>query len=352
MSSTYKHEYKDTCPIWGTPASVELPYKKKILIDSPRAGGKYEISIHSRDQFEYLNDQQKSHLTTMLVNRRIQVNEIPYISSDDVARAKTEENISVINRANRLLHYFVKKSKGHFAGYVLNIDSDSKRHGMLESIQSLRLNSESYHEGILVYYEGLAYSESLSWKEIKFLIDYLSEQNFIEILNYTNDYEGITCRVTIDGYRRIEKNTMNPDSSQSFVAMWFGEQMNNVYEEGIERAIKNTGYKPMRIDKKPNVNKIDDEIIAEIRRSRFLIADFTHGQDGARGGVYYEAGFAHGLGIPVIFSCRKDIIDKLHFDTRQYYHIVWENPEQLRDGLEKRILALIGQGPLIAPAAP
>ena len=128
--------------------------------------------------------------------------------------------------------------------------------------------------------------------------------------------------------------------------------MNNVYEEGIERAIKNTGYKPMRIDKKPNVNKIDDEIIAEIRRSRFLIADFTHGQDGARGGVYYEAGFAHGLGIPVIFSCRKDIIDKLHFDTRQYYHIVWENPEQLRDGLEKRILALIGQGPLIAPAAP
>ena len=42
-------------------------------------------------------------------------------------------------------------------------------------------------------------------------------------------------------------------------------------------------------------NKIDDEIVAEIRRSKFIIADFSHGSDGARGGVYFEAGFAHGL---------------------------------------------------------
>ncbi len=35
---------------------------------------------------------------------------------------------------------------------------------------------------------------------------------------------------------------------------------------------------------------------------RFMIADFT----GHRGGVYFEAGFAHGLGIPVIWTCRED----------------------------------------------
>ena len=124
--------------------------------------------------------------------------------------------------------------------------------------------------------------------------------------------------------------------------------MNEDYEEGIKKAINNTGYKPMRIDKKEDVNKIDDEIIAEIRRSHFLIADFTQGDDGARGGVYYEAGFATGLDIPVIYSCRKDMVDKLHFDTRQYYHVVWETADELRDGLEKRILALVGEGPLAA----
>ena len=50
--------------------------------------------------------------------------------------------------------------------------------------------------------------------------------------------------------------------------------MTNAYEEGIKKAVESAGYTPMRIDKKPDVNKIDDEIIAEIRRSRFLVADF------------------------------------------------------------------------------
>ena len=102
----------------------------------------------------------------------------------------------------------------------------------------------------------------------------------------------------------------------------------------------------MRIDQKADVVKIDDEIIAEMRRSRFLVADFTQGKtDGARGGVYFEAGFALGLGIPVIYTCREDAIDKIHFDTRQYHHTTWKDPEDLRDKLEKRILALIGEGP-------
>ena len=78
-----------------------------------------------------------------------------------------------------------------------------------------------------------------------------------------------------------------------------------------------------------------------------MVADFTHGDNGARGGVYYEAGFAHGLGIPVIYSCRADLMDELHFDTRQIYHVVWSNPEELRIGLMQRIGALIGDGPLL-----
>ncbi len=127
--------------------------------------------------------------------------------------------------------------------------------------------------------------------------------------------------------------------------MWFDNEMGAVYERGFEPAIIGAGYKPMRIDQKTDVNKIDDEIIAEIRRSRFLVADFTHGQSGARGGVYFEAGFAFGLGIPVIYTCREDTIDKIHFDTRQYHHTAWKDPEDLRDKLEKRILALIGEGP-------
>ena len=99
------------------------------------------------------------------------------------------------------------------------------------------------------------------------------------------------------------------------------------------------------IDEKPDVDKIDDEIIGEMRRSKFLIADFTHGNKGIRGGVYYEAEFALGLGLEFIRSCRADQIEALHFDVNHHYHIAWNTPEELREGLERRILALVGEGP-------
>ena len=67
------------------------------------------------------------------------------------------------------------------------------------------------------------------------------------------------------------------------------------------------------------------------------MADFT----GQRGGVYFEAGFAMGLGIPVIWTCRDTDINDLHFDTRQYNHIPWANPKELRVRLQNRIEATI-----------
>jgi nucleoside 2-deoxyribosyltransferase len=111
---------------------------------------------------------------------------------------------------------------------------------------------------------------------------------------------------------------------------------------GLQKAIVDAGYLPMRIDSKEHVNKICDEIIAEIRRSKLLVADFT----GQRGGVYFEAGFAMGLALPVIWTCRKDDMPNIHFDTRQYNCIDWETPDELANRLLKRIEAVIGRGPL------
>ena len=107
-----------------------------------------------------------------------------------------------------------------------------------------------------------------------------------------------------------------------------------------------SGFRPLRIDRKEHVNKIDDEIIAEIRRSRFLVADFTCHPGSPRGGVYFEAGFALALGKPVIWTCRNDLIEHVHFDTRQFNHIVWASAEDLAERLRNRIGAVIGQGPL------
>lgn len=161
-----------------------------------------------------------------------------------------------------------------------------------------------------------------------------------------NPFEVGTVYVTVEGHNHLEELEKSaPDSSKAFVAMWFDKSMSIIWEQGLKPGIIEPGYQPVRVDEIEHEDRIDDLIIAEIRRSKFIVADFTHGKEGARGGVYYEAGFAHGLNIPAFFTCKKNLIDKLHFDIRQYSTVLWETPEELSTKLANRISAEIGDGP-------
>jgi hypothetical protein len=131
-------------------------------------------------------------------------------------------------------------------------------------------------------------------------------------------------------------------SSSGFVAMWFDESMDAARSEGLEPAIRNAGFLPIVVSGVEHINKIDDEIVAQIRKAKFLVADFT----GHRGGVYFEAGFAMGLGLPVFWTCRKDDLANLHFDVRQYNTIDWIDPADLATRLRRRIEAIVGPGPI------
>jgi nucleoside 2-deoxyribosyltransferase len=95
-----------------------------------------------------------------------------------------------------------------------------------------------------------------------------------------------------------------------------------------------------------------DRVLARIREARFVVADFS----GNRGGVYYEAGFALGLGKTVIHSCREEQLDspdreqRLHFDVAHLKMIPWK-ADQLDDyaeKLENHIVAVFGRGPVRA----
>jgi nucleoside 2-deoxyribosyltransferase len=154
------------------------------------------------------------------------------------------------------------------------------------------------------------------------------------------------ARLTAKGWSRVEQlSQTGPNVAQAFVAMYFSAQTQNAYDHGIYRAIKDLGYEPMRIDRKEHSNKICEEIIGEIRRSRFVVADFTCEPKIVRGGVYYEAGFALGLGLKVIWTCKETSKDDLHFDTRQYNHIMWNDPDELYERLKVSIGAELGDGP-------
>ena len=71
----------------------------------------------------------------------------------------------------------------------------------------------------------------------------------------------------------------------------------------------------------------------EIQTCKFLVADFTY----QNAGVYYEAGYAKGIGKTVIHICRSDEFCKLHFDVKQIQFVTWDNAEDLSQKLEKQI---------------
>lgn len=312
------------CPIWGTPAhrEIENPPRPRdgSYVNSPRAGGKYFIAGSYQSEVGALDNEIKARLTSWLIEQRRFGEEWPEITPEAIADAKQRRDLPIYERADRFLFYLRRIEPSVGQRFLLDEDDI--------------LNALAWTESRIVDWRDMH-------DHVDFFLAYLETRSWIERRRNQGN------RLTVDGYSHLEKLARQDTvSSQAFVAMWFDNSMDNAWREGIEPAIKDAGYEALRIDRKEYADKIDDQIIAEIRRSRFVIADFTHGDDGARGGVYYEAGFAHGLGIPVIFTCRKDVFEKVHFDTRQYNHIVWETLEELRSRLANRIAAVVGDGPL------
>jgi len=188
----------------------------------------------------------------------------------------------------------------------------------------------------------------------------LKAEGLIDIVESTSQKQNL--KLTLAGWSRFDQLTKSSaDSDQVFVAMWFHRDMDTIYTDGIAPAVEACGLRPYRVDRAAHTNRIDAEIITEIRRSRFLVAEVT----GERGGVYYEAGFAQGLGLPVIWCCNQSYVahlpapsavapnmsepppcepvgwmSRMHFDTRQFPHILWNKAAELQHELALRIQML------------
>jgi hypothetical protein len=149
-------------------------------------------------------------------------------------------------------------------------------------------------------------------------------------------------RLTHAGWQRLAQlEAERPKSHQAFVAMAFADEMKPAYDEGFLPCLDDLGYDVIRVDREHYLGKIDDFIIASIRKSGLLVVDFTL----VRQSVFFEAGFGMGLGIPVVFTCRDTREDfeefAKHLDTRQYNCVPWKDPADLKTRLRTRIEAAI-----------
>lgn len=338
------------CPIWPDSPIERITRSQSLervfhVTSAARAGGDYAIGVEARQVLgskdQGIDDSVRARLVTILIEMRASGDECPTVTQELIIQATHASPMAVHKRADRLLTFI------------------GRRCGTIDAVFSLARKDPEYEgrDGTLLppnsvkfpnRYGALACTESSSANELEYIWEYIrDEMKWIKPANRATIDPSKSCIITPAGHARIAELSTRTDSAQAFVAMWFDDSMTDVYDDAIAPAIMAAGYDPFRVDREHFADPITDKIIAEIRRSRFLVSDFTHGDGGVRGSVYYEAGFAHGLNIPVIFAAKDGT--KPHFDTSTYPHIFWK-PDDLpsfKTALTNRILALkeLGPGP-------
>ena len=141
-----------------------------------------------------------------------------------------------------------------------------------------------------------------------------------------DEYHILDCKLALSGWQRVDElNRQAKDSKKAFIAMKFGSaELDLMLRAHWIPAVAKTGFRLQRLDDEPKAGLIDDRLRTEIRTSRFLLADLTHSNPGA----YWEAGYAEGLGRPVIYLCRQDVFDDVstrpHFDTNHHLTVRWD----------------------------
>ncbi|MCB0824376.1 MAG: hypothetical protein KDC09_16890 [Bacteroidales bacterium] len=180
-----------------------------------------------------------------------------------------------------------------------------------------------------------------NYQELVFYLFTLYKQGLIDGRDATtkDGADLIGIRLTYEGLAKlIEINESGTQSNRCFVAMSFSDSQRDT-RNAIRIAIKNCDFDAILIDEQHIDSEvtINDALIAEIKKSKFVVADFTEHKHG----VYFEAGFALGLRKPVIYLCDKKDFDNTHFDTNHYPHIIYESLSDLTEKLQTKIEAWI-----------
>lgn len=135
--------------------------------------------------------------------------------------------------------------------------------------------------------------------------------------------------LTLDGWELYEQQKRGRTAGNyGFVALQFDNEALMAFLDAVGPMIEEAlglELRDMRGVAKAGV--IDNIMREQIRGSAFVLADLTDDNRGA----YREAGYAEGLGKPVIYICEKEKFSraKTHFDTNHCTTVTWsaDDPE-------------------------
>lgn len=362
------------CPIWDLP----LPDGFRDLGDSlqfysPRAGGLYRIGQDWADtvrddlestghtqigQFAQASPREKANLSYWIYRQNLAAGILVPVAPSKARRSATLDafkeagggRVPLLSHA-RLAEVYNRTPPAEERLLFLMKELLLQKDIPLPNEES---SKNSVGEEYLEYQKAASASLNEDMEEFRKAI--VLRQWAKSDYSYGVVWTNMARSLTLDARIWVEKQIRERSPGfQGFVAMSFQPDLDSVYENGFKEGIFRAGFEAIRIDFDTNHSeKIDDRIMAAIRQSRFVVADFTYKKIKAKegkkylgnGGVYYEAGFARGLGIPVIYTCRNDFLKHLHFDTNHIFHLGWEDAEELASKLRSHIEANFGHGPV------
>ena len=257
----------DSCELCNAPAEPISTDGRDIVRLRCSQCGEYELSGSAAATIRQRAPAQRRQIAYWVFEQN-RMGAVPTITSNMIAGIVSRPPLGIAERADRLL---------------IQAIADSPIPGALIDSQSPRLMMATH---------------SASREEVLFLCELLQSRGFTTIADTEN---GKRRRIGPPGYVYADTiKSKHAASAQGFVAMRFSPPLRPIFDQGFAPAIADAGFEPMRIDDVEHVDKIDDRIMAEIRRSRFVVADLTENNQG----VYLEAGFALGLSLPVVWTCR------------------------------------------------
>ena len=179
------------------------------------------------------------------------------------------------------------------------------------------------------------------------LVEELCEHGIIKITKSDAWPSNLTrfanVNLTLDGWEqyRAEKHE-EATENYGFLAMQFDESdLEDFVREVVKPTVKkNIGYELLDMRDVGKAGIIDNIMRVQIRDAKFVIADLTHDNNGA----YWEAGYAEGLGRPVIYICEKEKFesdDGTHFDTNHCTTVFWSKDRDNDEGFRQELTATL-----------
>ncbi len=154
--------------------------------------------------------------------------------------------------------------------------------------------------------------------------------------------DALDIGLTLGGWEVYQsERTGGQTAGFGFLAMKFGEEpLEDITQNYLKPAINKLGYELVDMRDIAVPGNIDSIMRMRIRDANFVIADLTHDNPGA----YWEAGYAEGLGKPVLYICDKKKFDEhgTHFDINHYTTVMWETDEP--EDFCERLVATLRRG--------